>query len=71
MKFAVASLDIHGNQYTVESVENISYPVHKTIKQLNFIQAFYWSKIDLPKTFLKNYFGRSNKGRSTKRNYFY
>ena len=31
-KTAVASLNIHGNQYTVENVENISDPVEKAIK---------------------------------------
>ena len=52
----VASLDIHGNSNTVENVENMSDPVHKAIKKLNFIQEFCLSKIELAKTFLKIYF---------------
>ena len=44
----MSSLDIHRNQYAVESVEN------KAIKK--FIQAFYLSKIELAKPFLKIYF---------------
>ena len=32
-KTAVASLDIHGNPYTVENVENMSDPVEKAIKK--------------------------------------
>ena len=55
-KTAVASLDIHGNPYTVENVENMSDPVEKAIKNSNFIQVFCLSKIKLAKTFLKIYF---------------
>ena len=44
LKTAVAYLDIRENQYTKENVENISDPVDKAIKNLNFIQAFYLSK---------------------------
>ena len=43
-KTAVASLDIHGNQYTVEKVENIVMLLIKQKKKLDFIQAFYLSK---------------------------
>ena len=32
-KTAVASLDIHGNQYTVGNVKNISSPVGKAMKK--------------------------------------
>ena len=35
-KTAVASLDIHGNLYTVENVENMSVPVEKAIKKIEF-----------------------------------
>ena len=35
-KTAVASLDIHGNPYTVENVENMSDPVEKAIKNFEF-----------------------------------
>ena len=55
-KTAVASLDIHGNLYTVENVENMSDPVEKAIKNSNFIQVFCLSKIKFAKTFLKIYF---------------
>ena len=44
LKTALAYLDIHENQYTKENVENISDPVDKAIKNLNFIQEFYLSK---------------------------
>ena len=55
-KTVVASLDIHGNLYTVENVENMNDPVEKAIKNLNLIQVFCLSKIKLAKTFLKFYF---------------
>ena len=35
-KTAVASLDIHGNLHTVENVENMSVPVEKAIKKIEF-----------------------------------
>ena len=34
-KIATASLDIHGNPYTVENVENMSDPVEKAIKKFH------------------------------------
>ena len=52
-KILVAFLGIHRYQYTVENVEDISDPVDKAIKKLNFIRAFYLSKIEFVKTFLK------------------
>ena len=55
-KTTVTSLDINGNPFTVENVENMSGFVDKAIKNSNFIQAFYLSKIKLAKTFLKIYF---------------
>ena len=55
-KTAVASLDIHGNPYTVENVEYMSDPVEKAIRKFNFIQVFCLSKIKLARTFLKIYF---------------
>ena len=55
-KIAVASLDIHGNQHTVENVENISDPVDKAKKNFSFIQAYHLSKLELPKTVIKIYF---------------
>ena len=55
-KTAVVSLDIHGNPYTVENVENMSDPVEKAIKEFEFHQAFFLSNIELAKTFLELYF---------------
>ena len=49
----VVLLDIHGNQYAAGNNENISKTVDKAVKKLNFIQAFYLSKLELVKTFLK------------------
>ena len=55
-KTAVASLDIHGNPYTVENVENMSDPAEKAIKEFEFNQVFFLSNIELAKTFLELYF---------------
>ena len=55
-KTAVSSLNIHGNQWTVENVENMNDTVDKVLKYLSFIQVFYLSKIELAKTFFKMYF---------------
>ena len=38
LKTAVTSLDFHGNQHTVENVENIGDPADKIIKNFNFIK---------------------------------
>ena len=35
-KTVVASLDIHGNLYTVENVKNMNDPVEKAIKKFEF-----------------------------------
>ena len=55
-KTAVSSLNIHGNQWTVENVENMNDTVDKVLKYLSFIQVFHLSKIELAKTFFKTYF---------------
>ena len=55
-KTAVSSLNIHGNQWTVENVENMNDTVDKVLKYLSFIQVFYLSKIELAKIFFKMYF---------------
>ena len=52
-KTAVASLDIHGNQYTVKNVENISDPVYRAIKKFEFHPSILLIKIELTKLFLK------------------
>ena len=43
-KTAVASLDIHGNPYTVENVENMSDPVEKAIKKFEFHPSIFLIK---------------------------
>ena len=55
-KTVVSSLNIHGNQWTVENVENMNDTFDKVLKYLSFIQVFYLSKIELAKTFFKMYF---------------
>ena len=52
----MSSLNIHGNQWTVENVENMNDTVDKVLKYLSFIQVFHLSKIELAKTFFKMYF---------------
>ena len=39
-KTAVASLDIHGNPYTVENIENMSDPIEKAMKKFQFHPKF-------------------------------
>ena len=46
-KTAVASLDIHGNQYTVQNVENISDPVYRAVKKFEFHPSILLIKIEL------------------------
>ena len=55
-KTVVASLDIHGNQYTVENVKNISDPVDKAIKPFEFHPSILLIKNRIGKTISQNLF---------------
>ena len=39
----MASLDIHGNPYSVENVKNMSDPVDKAIKKKNWISSKHFT----------------------------
>ena len=55
-KTAVASLDIHGNPYTVENVENMSDPVEKAIKKFEFHPSILLIKNKIGKNVSQNLF---------------
>ena len=55
-KIAVASLDIHGNQHTVENVENISDPVDKAKKKFQFHPSISIIKTRIVKNIYQNLF---------------
>ena len=55
-KTAVASLDIHGNLYTKENVENMSDPVEKAIKKFEFHPSILLMKNRIGKNFSRNLF---------------
>ena len=55
-KTAVASLDIHGNPYTVENVENMSDPIEKAMKKLEFHPSILLIKIKIGKNLCQNLF---------------
>ena len=50
----MASLDIHGNQYTVGNVKNISGPVDKAIKKIEFHSSISLTKNRIAKNISKN-----------------
>ena len=55
-KTAVASLDIHGNPYTVENVENMSDPVEKAIKTFEFYRSVLLIKNRIGENVSRNLF---------------
>ena len=55
-KTAVASLDIHGNPYTVENVENMKDPVEKAIKKIWFQPSIFFIKNKIGKNVSQNLF---------------
>ena len=55
-KIATASLDIHGNPYTVENVENMSDPVEKAIKKFDFHLSILLIKYEIGKNVSQNLF---------------
>ena len=55
-KTAVASLDIHGNLYTVENVENTSVPIEKAIKKIEFHPSILLLKNRIGKNFSQSLF---------------
>ena len=55
-KTAVVSLDIHGNPYTVENVENRSDPVEKAIKKFEFHPSILLIKNRIGKNVSQNLF---------------
>ena len=55
-KTAVASLDIHGNPYTVENVENMSDSVEKAIKKFEFHPSILLIKNKIGKNVSQNLF---------------
>ena len=55
-KTTVASLNIHGNQYTVENVENINDHVKKAIKIFEFHLSILLTKNKIGKNISQNLF---------------
>ena len=55
-KTAVASLDIHGNLHTVENVENMSVPIEKAIKKIEFHPSILLLKNRIGKNFSQSLF---------------
>ena len=55
-KTAVVSLDIHGNPYTIENVENMSDPVEKAIKEIEFHPSILLIKNKIRKNVSQNLF---------------
>ena len=55
-KKAVASLDIHGNPYTVENVEYMSDPVEKAIRKFKFHPSILLIKKKIGKNVSQNLF---------------
>ena len=55
-KTAVASLDIHGNPYTVENVEYMSDPVEKAIRKFKFHPSILLIKNKIGKNVSQNLF---------------
>ena len=55
-KTAVASLDIHGNPYTVENVENMNDPVEKATKKIEFHPSIFLIKNKVVKKVSQNLF---------------
>ena len=55
-KTAVVSLDIHGNPYAIENVENMSDPVEKAIKEIEFHPSILLIKNKIRKNVSQNLF---------------
>ena len=56
LKIATASLDIHGNLYTVENVENMNDPVEKATKKIEFHPSIFLIKNKVVKNVSQNLF---------------
>ena len=56
LKTAVASLDIHGNPYTVENVENMSDPVEKALKTIRISSKYFAFKNKTSLSVSQNFF---------------